>query len=630
MRRGFSMIEILISIAFVSVLTLILVSVVTFSHNLRRTDQEKTQAALYAQGAVEAVRQLTWSKVLNGSWHPSIDASQQWSLVAGSELLDNKFTRSVEIGDVYRSSSQNGQVYGSITANGGFEDPSTKKITALISWPGADGPKQFTLESYVHRYAADRWVQTDWSAGPGQTDWSTTNKFFSKDSGADITIPGIVSLSAGFIDWTKASTTATYNTAGNFDDEDVYEKDGKAYLVTVNNSSGPEFYILNVTNPKSVSLISNKEIGSSVYSIVVRGNFAYIATSDNSKELQVLDISNSSAPNIVATYNLPSNTDATDVQVDENEVYVIQGTTIYAYHQNTPSSLQLDTSLTISGGNATKIYLAQHYLYVATESANAELLIYDVTTPSSMYQVGRYNVAGSLKATDVFVVGSRAYLATQNNGSGPEFYILDIGDPSTPQLLGSWEEGETIHAISIVNSYALIGSNFNNKELEVLDISVPGSISYISGFNLSGLILGMSANCSVVYAATSSNSEEFFIVSTGVTDCDYANAGQLESSTYDTGSDTVVYNWVSWSSHVPINTSIKVQLATSAAATGPWNYVGPDGTAATYYTVGAKEFINYASHKDQRYVRYKAYLISQADLQTPILEEVTISYSTYE
>ncbi|MFH0873316.1 MAG: beta-propeller domain-containing protein [Candidatus Komeilibacteria bacterium] len=630
MRQGFSLVEILISVAFIAVLTLVLVSTVTFSHNLRRTDQEKTQAALYAQGAIEATQQLARSQMVNGSWHPVVDAQQKWSLAAGTELLDNKFTRQITISDVRRATQQNGQVYGMIVESGGYIDPSTKKLTALISWAGADGPKQFILESYEQIHTANRWVQTDWNGGSGQDDWIATNRFYSKDSGIDVSIPGVVSLTAGLIDWTQASTTDTYDTAGNFDDEDVYEKDGKAYLVTVNNSSGSEFYILNVSDPHNVYLLGSLNIGSSVYSVVVRGNYAYIATGDNSKELQVVDISNSAAPQVVVSYNLPSNTDAQDIQVDENEVYIIQGVTIYAYHQVTPSSLQLDSSLTVSGGNTTQIYLAQHYLYVATESSSQELLIYNVTTPSSMYQIGRYDLPGSLKATDVFVLGSRAYITTQNNGSGNEFFALDVSSPGNPLLLGSYNVGETVHSLAVVGPYALLGTNFLDKELAVLDVSVPGSISYISGFNLSGLILGMSANCSVVYAATSSNTEEFFVISTGITDCDYATSGQLESSTYDSGSDQVLYNWISWSSLTPANTSIQFQIATSNQINGPWSYLGPDGTSATYYTVGAKEFINYAANKDKRYIRYKLYLTSQADLQTPILEEVRLSYSIYE
>ena len=68
-------------------------------------------------------------------------------------------------------------------------------------------------------------------------------------------------------------------------------------------------------------------------------------------------------------------------------------------------------------------------------------------------------------------------------------------------------------------------------------------------------------------------------------------------------------------------------MATSDNAGGPWVFTGPDGTSATYYTDSNGEYIDYASHASNRYIRYKLFLDSQADLQTPILDEVAISYS---
>jgi hypothetical protein len=174
-----------------------------------------------------------------------------------------------------------------------------------------------------------------------------------------------------------------------------------------------------------------------------------------------------------------------------------------------------------------------------------------------------------------------------------------------------------------------LGTNFVDDELEVIDVSFPATISEVSTFDLNGFILGMSANCSIIYAATSGNQQEFFIISTGVTDCDYAESGTLESSTFDTGSNQVAYNWLAWDGLEPLNTNIRFQLATSNSPAGPWNFVGPDGSSSTYYTVAAQEFINYNHHLNQRYLRYKLFLNSQAELQAPVLEEVIISYTTY-
>jgi len=630
-RLGFSLLEILIAIGFVSVLTLVLVSSLTFGSKLRLYNQQKTQAILYAQGGLEGVHALPWSTIINGSYGLNI-VNDTLSLVVIPELLDNRFTRTVVISDIRRESETNGQVHGAVVETGGYVDPDTKKITATVSWRDQAGQDRIVdLIDYRHLWQASRWVQTDWSGGSGQNQWSSTvtNKFFNKDAGADTATAGIVTLTAGLIDWTQATTTAAYNTPGNFDDEDVFEKDGKAYLVTDNNSSDAELYIIDVQNSQSPVLLGSLDIGSGVNSVVVYGNYAYLATDDNTKEIQIINVTNPASPSVAATYNITSNSDALDIVVNENNVYVLQGNNLFAYVKNSATSLQ-QVSTYAAGGVTTQLFLAQNYLYIATKTSNGEMQIIDVTTPASMYQIARVNLSGNLKATDVFVLGSRAYISTQNDGVGSELFIYDVSNPSQPVLLGEYDAGETIYSLAVVGPYALLGTNFVNKELVVVDVSVPATISFVSGYNLSGLILGMSANCSHIYAATNSNTEEFFIISTEVTDCDYATNGQLESSTFDTGGSTVAYNWISWSSHVPQNTSIKLQLATSNNSAGPWSYVGPDGTNTTYYTAGAHEYINYSVHHNQRYIRYRVYLASQADLQAPILEEVRISYSLYD
>jgi hypothetical protein len=169
-----------------------------------------------------------------------------------------------------------------------------------VTWNDHGVNRQVELSDYRHLWRASRLVQTDWSGGSGQSVWdaATANKFWSKDSGADTATPGIVTLTAGFIDWTQATTTGTYNTSGNFDDEDVFEKDGKAYLVTDNNSSGNEFYILDVQNIQNPTLLGGLDIGSGVNAVVVYGNYAYLATDDNSKEIQIVNVSNPASPSL--------------------------------------------------------------------------------------------------------------------------------------------------------------------------------------------------------------------------------------------------------------------------------------------------------------------------------------------
>jgi hypothetical protein len=55
-----------------------------------------------------------------------------------------------------------------------------------------------------------------------------------------------------------------------------------------------------------------------------------------------------------------------------------------------------------------------------------------------------------------------------------------------------------------------------------------------------------------------------------------------------------------------------------------WDFVGPDGTSATYYTVPGTTISTALAHK--RYVRYKAFLQSASTSTTPVISNVTINY----
>ena len=627
-QAGFSLMELLVVISFVSVMVLFIISVSVSNNKLRYINEERTQALFYSTEALEAIKLMDWNDLVAGDYS-IILSGNTWVLNSGSQLLVNRYTRTISIEDVYRLNSVNGHSYGDIVTSGGYIDPDTKKATVNISWLSKAGVnREETFQTYLYRWKADRWSQSDWVGGSGQSDWFDTTRFDTKDLGVDVSVAGVATLQSGFIDWSNATTTATFDTAGNFDENDVYEINGIAYLVTENNSSGSEFYVLDVNDIYNPIELASLDIGSSVNSVTSNGDYVYLATDSNYAELTTIDVSNPSNPFIEDTYDILGNDNAYDVVIDDTELYLARGNYLYSFSLIDPSQPSYLDRIDVDE-NARELYLSENNVYIATEEDNAELQIIDVTNPANLNQIGEYDLPGSLKGTSVYVLGNTAYISTQNNGGGPEFFIFDISDPSDPVYIGDYDFDETIHSFAIVGPYALVGTNFLNSELSVIDISVPASPSVVSNFDLSGYVLGMSANCAVIYAATSSDIGEFFIISTEVVDCGYANYGELESSTFDTGSDEVTYNWIAFTGSQPIDTDIRFQIATSNNSAGPWNFLGLDGSSSTYYSVAAQELINYNAHLNQRYMRYKLFLNSNSSWDVPILEEVTISYSVY-
>ncbi len=121
----------------------------------------------------------------------------------------------------------------------------------------------------------------------------------------------------------------------------------------------------------------------------------------------------------------------------------------------------------------------------------------------------------------------------------------------------------------------------------------------------------------------------------------YAPSGTVESSTFDTGiTDGAAYNWIMWQgATLPSNTLVRLQLATSNNASGPWTYRGPDCATGTYYEPTANTPVEIgcatdAAHKNKRYFRYKTVLCSNASsgcatsgTETPQVDDIIVNWA---
>ena len=108
--------------------------------------------------------------------------------------------------------------------------------------------------------------------------------------------------------------------------------------------------------------------------------------------------------------------------------------------------------------------------------------------------------------------------------------------------------------------------------------------------------------------------------------------GTLESSTFDTGTTSNFYtlSWKPANQPIPTGTtSIKFQFATKPTSTSTFSasdYLGPDGTHNTYFTVPGGT-INSASNNNE-FARYMAYLTTNSATATPSISDAMFSYTS--
>ncbi|KKQ14270.1 MAG: hypothetical protein US30_C0002G0001, partial [Candidatus Moranbacteria bacterium GW2011_GWF2_36_839] len=113
----------------------------------------------------------------------------------------------------------------------------------------------------------------------------------------------------------------------------------------------------------------------------------------------------------------------------------------------------------------------------------------------------------------------------------------------------------------------------------------------------------------------------------------------LTSSIYNSNSDANTFASISWEEDFPSDTVIKFQMQTSADNSTWSDFMGPDGTNATYFYTGSgctktdslvtcdlDNVPNLGESENNHYFKYKAYLISETGVDTPALNSVTVTY----
>ncbi|MEK6302004.1 MAG: C25 family cysteine peptidase [Acidobacteriota bacterium] len=107
----------------------------------------------------------------------------------------------------------------------------------------------------------------------------------------------------------------------------------------------------------------------------------------------------------------------------------------------------------------------------------------------------------------------------------------------------------------------------------------------------------------------------------------FAASGTQVSSLKDANpAATFTPNWttLSWNATVPANTTLQFQVAASNSASGPFNFVGPDSTAGTFFTISGASLSQFNGN---RYLKYKAYLSTTDNTVTPTVNDVTVCFT---
>lgn len=605
-RRGLNLLEILLAMTVLAITAGALLTLF-FTNDIAGTTKEyQEQAAFYAEEGLAIVRNIkadNFTNLADGNYGLSASANEYTLVTDYTETVGTDYSRTVVVAPVYRNASNE------IDPSGQTLDNSTKEITVTVTWTGQfGGSKSVVLTDYLTDWEGTSWFQTT------QTHFNTGT---ATDTVVVATAPTIndnggieLAVTSGegfeFIDTVNVGEKAN----------DVNFAGSTIYAAVEDSSDG--FCSIDFTDPANATLIECIDVGDKAKAIAISGDYAFVMLEDSSDGFAVVDISDPTDMSVVTTLDVGDK--GVDIEIQGNHAYVTvedDDSLVIVDIANPNSPFVTATANPDDKGSG--ITVAGNYAYLGTDAD--DLVIYDISNPNSPVELGSVHLGGDLLGA--VYKDSYLYISGDNNSTGLE--VVNVANPNAPFITSSHSLNSRATDMDILGDLLYLSVEEEDDGLEVWDISDPLNPTRVQQIDVQGKGKGVHVTDSYVFIATETDNKGVAIITNGGSG--FIDQGTFESQIHDTGSTTTTYRYISWLSTLPAGTTLNFQIRTAdtevnmASAT----YVGPDGTASSYYTASPGTIVLDPSRSGQQFVQWQAYMTSDGNA-TPTLDEVTIRY----
>jgi type II secretory pathway pseudopilin PulG len=408
-QNGQIIIELLVAFGLAGILLPALLTGLIASRNGKVQQEQRILAVgILREGeeAVRSIRDTSWDSIkTNGTFYPKVNGTAwDWGTLSDGTIGD--FTRTITIEDIFPS------------------DPSLKKITITVTWGAGFIPSTTSSVIYLTR-------------------WKNTS---STDSGT------VQPEGQGFGDWCKPALALTnvnipHQAAATSIDAfpSTDETGNRIFMGTGASADSPAFTNIKIIgdSPPAVTILGSYNGIPQIKANGLAGDARYAFLATDNRGVQILDLETAPPYQQIGSYSVGGGEKVKDVYVVGNTGYAITQSKFYIFgispdrKTSTPSA-----SLALSDGARVIADSGNLYAYVANPDPNGELKIVDVHSyrsraPAEMTSADIRNVnVDSGAGRDVFINASatRAYLATAVSPTQPEFFIVNITDPTNPSV----------------------------------------------------------------------------------------------------------------------------------------------------------------------------------------------------
>lgn len=293
-------------------------------------------------------------------------------------------------------------------------------------------------------------------------------------------------------DWNLPTYASSENFTGTNEILDMVKQGD--YLIGIRSTTTNNFFITNVSDPSNPGTPVNLSIGYTLTSVAVKDDIAYVTTTNNQNELRLVNISNKSAPTLLANprFDLPGNDNGTSVHAIGDRLYVGRASSganpeFYLYNITTANNPTLIDSFNLAGNAQVQdLYVSGNYIYLVTNSNSAEIMVINKTTESNLVAAPSYNLPNSTTGTTIIGYGNKILVSNSQN----YVYAFTIDSPPTLVLQDStpYAAGGLVNEMmfSSDGNLAFAATSNANSEFQVLNVADLTNITLYGSFNVTG------------------------------------------------------------------------------------------------------------------------------------------------
>jgi len=358
-QTGISLVEVLLAVLLFGLMVTAITGALLYGRTSTNMSGNRQRANMLAEEGVEAVRNVrdaSYSNLTDGTFGLT-KTSNQWALSGSSDTTD-AFTRQTVVSSTGTNrkliTSTVSWPQGAGTAQTSVTTELTNWMSSFVkSWPNGlyagSGDASGTVAGYkvatVGNYA---YLVRNSSTGPNFIVFNVSNPSSPTVVGS-LTLTGVptniaVSGNYAFVSNTSDTTelqvvniatpatpalVTSYNAAGAGDGRGVYVYGANIYLTRSANGGSDELVILNMPTSTTIARVGGYSLNVTMYEVYVSGTAAYVATSSDTQEILVVNLSVLSLLTLGTSINLPGTTDATTIDGVGNNIVVGQGTALH-------------------------------------------------------------------------------------------------------------------------------------------------------------------------------------------------------------------------------------------------------------------------------------------------------------